>query len=122
MDEEGLVEGRDRVVDARRLGDLARLLARSGTHRVQAEPPRQLRQPGTDRGVVPQLRQVLVRAGEDLLEHILGVGLGQAKRLDGDRVHVAREAIDELAPRVVVSRAAAGDELCVGFRERARPE
>ena len=44
----------------------------------------------------------------------------QAERLDRDRVHVAGEAIDELAPRVVVSRAAAGDELCVGFGDGAR--
>ena len=106
---------RDRVVDARRLGDLARLLARAGANRVEAEPPRQLGEPGPDRGVVAELRQVLVRAGEHLLEHVLGVRLGQAERLDRDRVDVAREALDELAPRVVVSRAAAGDELCVGF-------
>ena len=115
VDVEGFVERRDRVVDARRLGDLARLLACAGADRVQAQPSRQLGQPGPDRRVVPKLRQVLVRAGEDLLEDVLRVGLGEAKRLDGDRVHVAGEAIDELAPRVVVSRAAAGDELGVGF-------
>ena len=59
--------------------------------------------------------QVLVGAGEDLLEDILRVVLGEAERLDGDRVDVAGEALDELAPRVVVALAAAGDELRVGL-------
>ena len=59
--------------------------------------------------------QVLVRAGEDLLEDVLGVGRGQPVRLNGDRVDVAREALDELAPGIVVACAAAGDELCVRF-------
>ena len=65
--------------------------------------------------------EILVRAGEDLLEHVLGVRVGRPERLDRDRVDVAGEAIDELAPRVVVSRAAAGDELCVGFGDGHAP-
>ena len=46
----------------------------------------------------------LVDAHEDVLEDVLGVVLGQAEALDGDRVDVAREALDELAPGVVVAR------------------
>ena len=53
----------------------------------------------------------LVRPREDLLEDVLGVVLGEAKPLHGDRVDVAREALDELRPGRLVAGAAARDEL-----------
>src|SRR5918999_5154868 len=64
---ERLVEPRNRVVDPGRLLDglLAGVLARAGPERVHAEPPRELRQPGTDRLVVAQLVQMLIGARED---------------------------------------------------------
>ena len=69
--------------------------------RVDAETPRQLGEPRADRVVVAQLVELLVRAREHFLEDVLGVVLWQAKPLDDDRVDVAREAVDELAPGVL---------------------
>ena len=60
--------------------------------------------------------EVLVRAGEDLLEDLLGVLRPEPEGLAADGVDVAREARDELAPGVLVTAAAAGDELSIGER------
>ena len=65
---------------------------------------------GPHRVVVAERAEPLVDAGEDVLEDVLGVLLAQAEALDRDRVDVAREALDQLAPGIVVARAAAGDE------------
>src|SRR6266516_1145258 len=81
---------------------------------VDAEPPRELGQPGLNRRVVAQAVEVLVGAREDLLEDILGGVLGEPETLDGDRVDVAREPFDELAPGVLISGPATGDELGSG--------
>src|SRR5207253_2128258 len=64
--------------------------------------------------------QVLVRAREDLLEDVLRVVLGQPEGLDGDRIDVAGEALDQAVPGVAVAASAAGDELRVGQRVRHR--
>src|SRR5262249_974640 len=65
--------------------------------------------------VAPQLRQSFIRAGEDLLEHVLGVVLWEPEAAAGDRVDVAREALHELVPGVGIPRAAPRDELCIGL-------
>ena len=57
---------------------------------------------------------MLVGAGEDLLENLLGIGRPESERLGADGEDVAREPGDELAPGILVARAAASDELCVG--------
>jgi aquaporin TIP len=120
-DGERLVHG-ERVVQARKgvFGDVCRLffrdlLTRRGALRVDAEAPRELREPGFDRLIVAQIAQALVGAREHLLEHVLGVGLPEAEALDGNCVHVPGEAVDELAPGILVAGAAARDKLCVGF-------
>ena len=64
--------------------------------------------------VVAQRVEPFERAGEDVLEDVLGVVLRQPESAHGDRVHVAREAFDELVPRLLLSRPAALDELRVG--------
>ena len=60
---------------------------------------------------------MLVDAGEDLLEDVLGVVRRQPERLEADRVDVAREPLDELVPGGLVAAAAARDELriCCGL-------
>src|SRR2546425_1790262 len=78
---------------------------------VDAEPARQLREPGADRVVVPQPVEVLVRAREDLLEDVLRRVLLEPEALHADRIHVAGEVLHELAPRLLVAGAAAADEL-----------
>jgi hypothetical protein len=123
-----LRRGGERLVDGQRLVQLRKrlvglagfelflgggTLARAGAEPVDAEPPRELREPGPDGGVVPQLVEVLVRAREHFLEDVLRVGLGQPERLDRDRVDIAREALHQLAPRLLVAGAAARDELAV---------
>src|SRR5439155_6349665 len=119
---EGLVELRDRLVDADGLDVLRRSLACGRAELVDAEPAGQLAQPRPDRVVVPQLLELLVGPGEDLLEHVLGVVVGEAKRLDGDGVHVAREALDELVPSGVVAGTATSDEGGIGeLRRHERP-
>ena len=62
---------------------------------VDAEPPGQLREPGTDRAVVAEPVEMLVGACEDLLEDVLGVGSREPEALGADRVDVAREALDQ---------------------------
>ena len=80
------------VVDAARHGlRVDDLLAGAGTEPVDAEPARQLAEPGPDGLVVAQLAEMLVGAGEDLLEDLLGVLLAQPEGLAADRVDVARE-------------------------------
>ncbi len=81
---------------------------------VDTEPPGELGDPGPDRLVLAQPVEVLVHAGKHLLEHILGVVLGQPEALNGDGVHIPREAVDELTPRLFLTRAAAGHEAGVG--------
>jgi 3-oxoacyl-[acyl-carrier protein] reductase len=112
---ERFVEPRNRVVDPGRLFDglLAGALARTGPQRVHAQPASELRQPRTDRLVVAQLVQMLIGAGEDLLEDVLSVVLWQPEGLDDDRVDIAGEALDQLTPGLVVARPAAGDQLRV---------
>ena len=58
------------------LGDVARALAGVGAQHVDRDAARQLREPRPDRGVVAQAVQLLVGAGEDLLEGVLGGVLG----------------------------------------------
>ena len=56
---------------------------------VDAEPARELGEPRPDGVVVPQLRQPLERAGENLLEDVLRVLLRQPEAAPADRVDVA---------------------------------
>ena len=100
--------------DEERIADLLRLLLGARPEAVDAEPPGQLREPGADRVVVSEFGEVLVRAREHLLEHVVGVRLGQPERLHGDRVDVAGVAIDEHAPGVVVAAATTSDQLRIG--------
>src|SRR5919197_917025 len=93
---------------------LRRLLARTGRDGVETQPSRELRDPGPERGVVHECVELRVDAREDLLEDVLGVLLPQAEALNADRVHVAREALDELVPSRRIAFAAALDELRVG--------
>ena len=85
-------------------------LARARPEPVDAEPAGELRDPRPYRLVLAQRVEPLEDAGEDLLEDVLGVLLREAEALDGNRVDVAREPLDECAPRFVVAAAAAGDE------------
>ena len=89
-------------------------LARARAEPVDADPARQLCDPGPHRLVVAERAEPFVDAGEDVLEDVLGVLLAEAEALDRDRVDVARETVDELAPGVVVARTAACDERGVG--------
>ena len=114
MHGQGVVQPRDRVVGVGDLDLVVELLGRAGPQPVDAEPPRQLREPGSNRVVVPQLVQVLVGASEDLLEDVFCVMLRHLEALNRDRVDVAGEAVDQLAPGVVVAGAAPGDQLSVG--------
>ena len=82
---------------------------------VDAAASRQLREPGPERIVGAQRVESLVRAGEDVLEDVLGLVRREPVALHGDRVHVAREPLDELAPGGLVARAAAGGEARVGL-------
>ena len=88
-DRERLVELRHRLVGARGLDVLRRGLPGRRAQPVDAEPPRQLAEPGADCLVVAELVQPLVGAREDLLEHVLGVVVRKSEGLDRDRVHVA---------------------------------
>ena len=49
------------------------------------------------------------------MEDVFRVRFREPKGLDGNRVHIAGEAIDELAPGIVVARTAACNELSVSF-------
>ena len=113
VDVQCLVEALDLAVDLVGERLLGRLLARAGAEPVDASVSRQLGEPGSDRGVVAQRVEPLERAGEDVLKDVLGVVLRQPESAHGDRVHVAREAFDELVPRLLLSRPAALDELRV---------
>ena len=114
MDVECLVQPLELFVEAGRLDVLVcgRLAARA-PERVDAEAPRELREPGPDRAVVAEPVEVLVGAGEDLLEDVLGVARLQPEALHADRVDVAREALDELGPGLVAPFAAARDQFRV---------
>jgi hypothetical protein len=57
---------------------------------------------------------MLVDLREDVLERVLRVVAREPERLHDDRVDVAREALDERRPRVVVAGAATRDQLAVG--------
>ena len=65
---------------------------------------------------------MLVDAGEDLLEDVLGIVLREPEGLDADRVDVAREPLDELVPRCLVPVPAARYELGVRCRLRHEPQ
>src|SRR5439155_8568634 len=80
---------------------------------VYAQPAGELREPRPHRGVVSELVEVLVRTGEDFLEDVLRVRLGEPERLNGDRIHVAREPFDKLVPGLLVARPTACDELAI---------
>jgi hypothetical protein len=111
---ECLVDPLERQIDilARRL--LARLLPGAGAKPVDAGVPGQLREPRPDRGVVAEGVEPLVRPGEHVLKDVLGVVLGQPEGADGDRVHIARETLHQLVPRLRLAGPAAPDELRVG--------
>ena len=69
---------------------------------------------GLNGRVVPEPVELLVHLREDVLEHVLGVVGREPKRLDTDRVDVAREPFDERVPGRSVALAAARDELRIG--------
>jgi hypothetical protein len=94
---------RQRLVDVERLFELGedvvrrRLrqllgiggeLPRAGAQAVDAETAGELRDPGADCLVVAERVEPFVDAREDFLEDVLGVLLGKAESLDGDRVDV----------------------------------
>src|SRR6266542_330723 len=115
VDGQGLVQPDERRVGLGLLVSfLQQLLARAGTDPIDAEPARELRDPGADGRVVAKLVEILVDPREALLEDVLGVGLGQAKGLHRDPVDVSGETLDQLAPGVLVPCAAARDELRIG--------
>ena len=92
---------------------LGRLLARARAEAVDAEAAGELGDPGAEGLVVAERVEPLVDAREHLLEDVLGVVRREAEGLHGDRVDVAREAVDERAPGRLVAVPAAGDELGV---------
>src|SRR6266516_688526 len=113
VDVEGFVDPRDRVfVRVRRqLALLGCLLARARAQPVDAGAAGQLRDPGLDRLVVAERVEPLVGLGKDFLEDVFGVVFSETKTLYRDRVHVAREAGDELCGR---------DRLGQGVAPRSR--
>ena len=113
VDCERLVQPRQRLV--RPLGGflVRRLLAGRGPTHIDAEPPRQLGEPRLDRLVLAQVAQPLVGAREYFLVDVFRVGIAETEALNRDRVDVTGEAVDELAPGVLVAVTAAGDQLCV---------
>jgi hypothetical protein len=114
VDVERLLELSEDVVRGR-LGYLVgRFLARTRALAVDAEPARELGDPGPEGVVLPQRVQLLVDTREDLLVDVLGIVLGQAEGLDADRVDVARKTVDELPPGVLVARATPRYEFGVG--------
>ena len=66
--------------------------------------------------LVAQPRQLLVDLGEHVLEHVLGVLVGEPERLHADGVHVARESLDEIVPRRGLPGPAAGHQAGIGPR------
>jgi hypothetical protein len=92
---------------------LGGLLPRAGAQAVDAKAAGELGDPGPQRLVVAERVEPLVDAGEHVLEDVLRVMRRQAESLYRDRVDVAREAVDELAPGGLVAVAAAGNELGV---------
>jgi hypothetical protein len=115
VDVEGLLELGEQVLVGR-LGQLfgvRRDLPRAGPQPVDAEPSRELGDPGPDRLVLAERVEPLVDPREDLLEDVLGVVLGEPERLDRDRVDIAREPLDERVPGFLVAAAAKRDEFGV---------
>src|SRR5215510_2367331 len=117
---------RHRVVDVERLVDprqrvfvgigclfglVSCLFSRAGAKAVDADASGELGEPGLDRLVVAKRVEPLVDLGEDLLEDVLGVVLGEPKALRRDRVDISGEPLDESGPRVLVAFAATGDKL-----------
>ena len=84
---------------------------------VEADAPRELRDPGPHRLVVAKVAQPFVRAREHVLEHVLRVGRRQPVGLLRDRQHVARKSAHQFLPGVVIAGPATGDEA--GIRDRA---
>jgi hypothetical protein len=85
-------------------------LAAARPEPVDAESAGELGDPRADGVVLAERVEPFVDAREDVLVNVLGVLRRQAEGLDGDRVDVAGEALDELAPGLVVAAAAAGDQ------------
>src|SRR5262245_33256558 len=114
VDRNRLVQPDQRVVHFGRLDHVLWMLLGASPQPVDTEAPGQLGEPRPDRVVVPELVEMLVGPRENLLKHVLCVVLRQLERLDGDRVDVAREALDELVPGFLVAGAAARHQLPVG--------
>src|SRR5262249_47290872 len=115
VDRERLVERADALlVGEAVLERFGRALARARADRVDAEPARELREPGPQRLVVAEAVEVLPRPHEDVLEDVLRLGIGQPEALERDPVDIARVAFDKRGPRRLVALAAARDEITVG--------
>jgi hypothetical protein len=115
VDADGLIKAPHGLVEVGRLEDVrACVLPRGQTQSVDAQAPGELSDPRSDRFVVSQRFETLVRARENLLEDVFCVVLGQAKCLRGNGVHVARKSVYEFSPRRLVAAPAAGDEAGVG--------
>ena len=100
--------------------ELGWVLARARAEPVDATPPRQLADPGPEGIVGAQRVQSLVRPGEHVLEDVFRLVGRQPEALGRDRIDVAGEPLDELAPCVLVARAAAGGQRSVGFPAHMR--
>ena len=119
-----LLEHRHRLVAP---GTLELLLACRPLARRRAEPidtqaAGELPEPGPDGRVVTEPIEVFVGTRKDLLEDVLGVRLRQAKGLDRDRVDIAREALDEIRPNLLVTGPASRDKLAIAERRRHRQD
>src|SRR5207249_4519861 len=97
VDRERLVERVQRLIQRPFLDRLGRLLAPAGPQPVNAQPARQLREPGPECLVVTQLPKTLVHAGEALLEDVLRVRLPEPESPDRDGVDVSRVVLDQVA-------------------------
>jgi hypothetical protein len=111
VDVEGILEVGEHVLrgDLGQRFDVGLHLLASRPKAVDAEAAGQLRDPRPDGVVVPQCVEPLVDAREDVLENVLRILLRQPKRLDGDRVDVTGEPLDQLTPGLVVALSTAGD-------------
>jgi hypothetical protein len=109
---EGVLEIGEHVLggDVGERFDVRADLAPARAEPVDAESAGELRDPGADGVVLSERVEPLVDACEDVLENVLGILRRQPEGLEGDRVDVAREALDELSPGLVVAVAAAGDQ------------
>jgi len=113
---ERLLELRENIVGGliREVADLGLGLTCARAHAVDAEAPRELSDPGANCIVVAERVEPLVDPREHVLEDVLRVVRRQPEALDCDRVDVTREAVDKLAPGLVIAFTAACDEGGVG--------